>query len=449
GAAAEEAIADIARAVAAADDVPPASLARGGAGLALLFAFLDRARPGEGHDERARAHVDAAIDALATQVMDDSLYAGFTGVAWVTEVLLLTLPDDGGAGDGEVDGEVDDLNEDVDEALLELLARSPWRRDCDLVSGLTGHAVYALERLRRPSARECLERILDRLEESAERRDGGATWKTRPELLIERTRRDHPDGYYDVGVAHGAPGVVAVLAAMAAAGIGGGRARALLDQATRWVLGCRLHAAPGRSRFPTLVGDGIEPRPARFAWCYGDPGVAAALLAAARASGDERLEAEALAVARRAAAEPTARADVIDAGLCHGAAGVAHLFNRMHQATGDEACADAARRWFARALALRRPGEGLGGYLSFGAAGEEAPGWREDAGLVTGAAGTALALLAAVSPVEPIWDRMLCASTVTFTADASDTPIASTADASVAPTAAPGIDAAAPPIAPR
>jgi len=174
GAAAQEAIADIAGALVAAHNVPPASLARGGAGLALLFAFLARARPGEGHEERASAHLDAAIDALATQVMDDSLYAGFTGVAWVTEVLLLTLPDDGGGGDSDGDGDGDDLNEDVDEALLELLARSPWRRDCDLVSGLAGHAVYALERLRRPSARECLERILDRLEESAERRDGGA-----------------------------------------------------------------------------------------------------------------------------------------------------------------------------------------------------------------------------------------------------------------------------------
>ena len=43
-------------------------------------------------------------------------------------------------------------------------------------------------------------------------------------------------------------------------------------------------------------------------------------------------------------------------------------------------------------------------------AADGAPTWVDDAGLLTGAAGIALALLAAATPVEPAWDRMLLTS---------------------------------------
>jgi len=59
---------------------------------------------------------------------------------------------------------------------------------------------------------------------------------------------------------------------------------------------------------------------------------------------------------------------------------------------------------------MRRPGQGIGGYLSA----ENSPGggldWVEDASLLTGAAGIALALLAAITPIEPTWDRLLLIS---------------------------------------
>ncbi len=79
---------------------------------------------------------------------------------------------------------------------------------------------------------------------------------------------------------------------------------------------------------------------------------------------------------------------VVDAGLCHGAAGLLHVFNRLHQATGDGLLVDAARRWFEPALALPVP---------------------EDR-FLEGRAGVDLALLAACTDVEPAWDRVLLLS---------------------------------------
>ena len=98
---------------------------------------------------------------------------------------------------------------------------------------------------------------------------------------------------------------------------------------------------------------------------------------------------------------------MVDAGFCHGAAGNAHLFNRIFQATGDLAFEEAARFWLDQTLALRRPGEGVAGYSSWepDEAGDGGR-WQEDSGLIGGAAGIGLVLLAAVSPVEPAWDRL-------------------------------------------
>src|SRR5262249_10220302 len=147
-------------------------------------------------------------------------------------------------------------------------------------------------------------------------------------------------------------------------------------------------------------------RPARLAWCYGDPGIAAALLWAARCVGEPAWEEEARAIARRAAGRPPDQAGVVDAGLWHGACGLGPLFNRLSQATGDEGRAGAARFWFERALAMRRPGRGIGGYEAWlpGVGGQD---WVGEAGLLNGAAGIALALLAATTATEPAWDRVL------------------------------------------
>jgi hypothetical protein len=102
---------------------------------------------------------------------------------------------------------------------------------------------------------------------------------------------------------------------------------------------------------------------------------------------------------------------VEDAGLLRGAAGVAHRLNRQAQASGEEGLADEARSWFCRVLAMRRPGEGIGGFQARVPDGRGGAVWADDPGLLAGAAGIGLALLAAISPVEPAWDLILLGNT--------------------------------------
>jgi len=380
-----------------------ASLAGGVAGEALLHAYLFLHNGDEQRAERAAALLETAVEALASTVMLPGLYSGFAGIAWAVEHLQSRLFE----ADPESDPEEGDTNHEIDEALLSFLTAPKENEEYDLISGLTGLGVYGRERLARPSGAAVLESVVDRLAAQAESGPAGMTWFTTPERLPEWQREVHPKGLYNLGAAHGMPAVIALLAVACAAGVAAERARPLLDGAVRWLLSNRRPPGSG-SCFSSFAGE--DAPPSRLAWCYGDPGVAATLLVAARAVGEPAWEEEALAIARAAAARPTEDAGVRDPGICHGAAGLAHLLNRFWQASGEEVFAAAARFWIGRTLELRVPGEGVAGFRAWHAQRSTQGEWLSEPGFLEGAAGVGLVLLAAVSTVEPEWDRILLVS---------------------------------------
>jgi lantibiotic biosynthesis protein len=357
----------------------PAGVASAIAG-ALLFGYhaevIGDARSGELVQDR----VDQVTALLPVVASSPWLHGGVVGAVWLFHHLDID------------DGEADALD-GFDATLTGMVATTPWHGHVDLISGLVGHGVYALERWPRPTAVALLERVIDRLHERASPRAGGIAWWTPPELLVPELRAHDPDGHVDLGVAHGVPGVLAILAAACAAGVNAGRARPLYDGAVRWL---RRQLAAGADGLPCVVSAarGSPLCGPRTAWCYGEPGVAAATLAAARRTGDAELERAAIGLGLRAAARGVAAGRVTGAGVCHGTAGVAHVFNRMWQATGDPRFAAAARAWLDATLDR----------LAAGA------GHDDTAPLLTGLDGVGLVLLAAISDVEPAWDRLLLLS---------------------------------------
>jgi class I lanthipeptide synthase len=320
----------------------------------------------------ANAAYSAAVDDLVAElrrgVPHVALYGGLAGLGWT----LCHVVDD-----------VEDALRIIDEALVAMLAIDPWPGAHDLTRGLVGLGVYFLERITRGDrglAGEGLARVVEHLARAAVSTDQGTTWLSAPALLPPELALEWPDGYYDCGVAHGVPGIIALLANAAPYH---DRARALAIDAIRWLVAQRL-APSSAGRFPTRIALTGATRRARAAWCYGDPGIAAVLwTCASRLDTAHDLATEtALDSTRR----ELATAGVRDAGLCHGAAGLAHLFGRLHHASGDRVFAGAARAWFVRALVMPRP---------------------RDPSFLEGTMGLGLALLAGATATEPRWDRLL------------------------------------------
>jgi hypothetical protein len=370
-------------------------LASGEAGVALFYAYLDAARRGSDAADRALDAFERSVDVLGKAPLAAALYSGFCGIGWVAEHLTR-----------ELFQEDEDLTAEIDRALAERLSTEAGERSHDLMEGLSGFGTYLIERLPHPGATGLLGRVLDLLAEAAEESEAGLAWYTPPEWLPPWIRELTPGGCYNLGVAHGAAGLIGFLAMAQREGVEDARIPHLADGAIRWLLRQKRPLRDG-SVFPAWVIPGREPEPTRTAWCTGDLGIAAVLLSAARSFSRPDWESEAVALARRVSARPVEARKTDEAGLCHGAAGVAHLFNRLYQATGEPDLKEAAVVWYRRCLDRERRGEGLAGLLSWVriVPGEET--WLGEYGFLGGLAGIGLALLAAVSEVEPAWDRVM------------------------------------------
>lgn len=374
---ARRAVADIAAALARDRERLRHDLADGAAGVALLFGYLAVIEPATDCRAVAEALLEQAADHLAAAPTSASLFHGFPGVAWAADHVRGLF--------GETDLAV---NDDIDDAVaLRLSAAEP--ASFDLITGTVGLGVYALERI--PAADRCVDLVVDQLAATARHVPGGVVWTTaaQPDVL-------------DLGLAHGIPGVIALLARCARLGRpAADTARSLLAGAVTWLLAQR---GDHGSAFPSSIIGGRPSGPARSAWCYGDAAIALALLHAAEV-GDPAWADDALAIARRAADRPVAETGVRDAGLCHGAAALALVYQRLHHATGDPAMRAAARAWVLRIFDYRLARDDLAASAGFFQSTRDGP--IAARGLMDGAAGIALVLLAASSDVAPDWDRAL------------------------------------------
>jgi lantibiotic biosynthesis protein len=340
------------------------------------------------HRGAAEAFADRAAELSASATMEARFIKGFVGVGWLFEVMQ-DAPDD-----ADADG-------DLDDAVGALARRDPWPGVgyFDLVSGLVGAGVYFLGRPSSPRITAHLEEIVYRLEESAEYLPDGIAWWGATVLGPQQVV-----SCFNLGLAHGVPGIVGFLARALSRGISPRRTHALLEGAVRWILAQRLAAGP--SCFPTYCTPSGPDGPARAAWCYGDPGVALALMAAASAADRRDWEAAAIDVALVAARRPAETTLVQDASVCHGAAGLLHVFNRLYQASGEGQLREAAARWAEATLAL------LAQDRWDGVPGSAAPLVSKRASVLEGQAGIALALLSATSERAPLWDAMLLSDVV-------------------------------------
>ncbi len=374
--------------------VTNATLSLGRAGIAVACGYLSLVHRDEpSYASVARSLIAGTARVMAGERMGPMLYGGFTGIAWALSTLRAW----------NVVDVADPAFAAVDGALVRYFDRENGGTRAELISGLAGCLIYALARLPNPDAMRILERGLCALEAGAEVTAGGTTWFVPASQLFSTTLERAPHGCYNLGVGHGNPGVFSVVAEMHRRGIDPPRTRRLLEDSVRWLLAQELDGG----RFPSLLGPGVDPKPARVAWCYGSPGIAIALLRAAGALEREDWHRKALQLARVAAETPFDDSGVNDPSFCHGAAGLMHQFNRLHQETGDPLFADAARAWLDHALAYRVEGEGLAGFSARSVPGA---GTYPEPGMLFGVAGIAASLAAAASDVPPSWDAMFALS---------------------------------------
>lgn len=382
-------------------------VAQGDAGLALTCAHLDRCFADDGWDVAGHDYLVSAARSVEGAHVAHGLFSGLAGLAFVTAQL---------SRDGERYGRLAAALETELAARTEELSQTVRRRrdglavrEFDVISGLAGIVAFLLTRQGRPmmdvAARHALAALVALVREPG---TAGQTprWYTPPQLFAhEEEARRYPHGNLNCGLAHGMPGP---LAALALASIQGLDVEGLSDavaQSARWLAAHRCDDRWGVN-WPTMVTlPEVRPgadAPSRAAWCYGTPGVARALWLAGVALDDADLRGLAVQAMERVYARPVAARQIESPTFCHGVAGLLQVTLRFRHDTGLALFADAAVDLVDELLDAFEPDESLLGFRSI-----EPGGSRIDQpGLLDGAPGVALVLLAAALPVEPTWDRL-------------------------------------------
>lgn len=215
-----------------------------------------------------------------------------------------------------------------------------------------------------------------------------------------------PSGVAETGMAHGIAGPLALLSIASSAGWEVDGQIAAIRAAAQWLL---TWQNSGTTTWPPYItGRELDDGPPalapangrRDAWCYGAPGIGRALTLAGHALPDPRLaEAGDTAIASLAS-RPAHLWDTEGPTLCHGSSGVLQCVAARKPATVDPAAASVTSAFNPEHLFAVQ-------HLRAGTA-------SDDPGLLTGAAGIALALadhgnLPAPAPATR-WDAVLLLS---------------------------------------
>ena len=356
---------------------------------ALFFTYLGACRDSALYRDLASEYAQQVVERLQR---DDGLpaaiFSGWLATAWTLEHLQRVFPGDNRA--------LDEARAELARRAHDLLATKEWTEPFDLFKGLIGFGVHAMER--RKAGEDDLRRVIDHLADLAEYDEDEqfASWWRPPEHC--GGPKSWPDGQYNLGLAHGTPGAVALLAATVRVGLAGDDGRKLLHKAVAWLLD--LGGQFGVSGFPAMLAPNKPFFRSDASWAYGDAGVAMAILNAGRSLGDSHIERAALDIARRSLRRPLN--DYLGPprpAISHGAAGLTQIYSRLYQATSDPAFLQAAQTWCRRLLDHRRDPS------------DETTCFPEIHNqLFGGQVGIGLVLLAASEELEPQWDRLLLLS---------------------------------------
>lgn len=390
-------------------------IAQGDAGLALFCGYLDAHEPDGGWDRIGHDFLHAAVTGFedAGGGIASGAFSGLAGLAFAAWSLSR-----GGT-------RYRTLLESLEDALVvETLAATTaqahqsgaggvWQ--FDVISGLAGIGAYLLHRRSRPAVADALDAVLRTLINlSAPDPGGRPKWYTPPHLMADAaTARHYPHGNLNLGLAHGIPGPLALMAIAHREGVDLPGLPEAIRHVASFVASNRIDGRHGVD-WPTVIpleADGTWDasrvvEPSRTAWCYGSPGIARSLWLAGDAIGDRALMALAVEAMEAVLRRPIPERLIDSPTLCHGVSGLLAIVLRFAQADGGAGTfAGGADALCQQLLGLYDPERPLG-YCAI-----EPGGNRVDQpGLLDGAPGVALALLGAATTTEPFWDRLFLLS---------------------------------------
>ncbi|MED1783829.1 lanthionine synthetase C family protein [Brevibacillus fortis] len=395
-----------------------ATLSHGYPGTILFFAELDRHFPDKGWNLIAHDHLLALQEKIkAVGISSESMCGGVAGICFATLVASRNREHY-----QRFLGQLDQLLATRTAVILEEEYVLDKKRGgsnphiYDAIKGVAGIGRYLLASKQIDVLHSALQdvlRYLVYLSQPREYEDGikiPGWYLTQEMQYLDKDKQMYPKGNFNVGLAHGIPGPLALLSLALREGVEVSGQREAIRNIAEWLVRWKEQDASGimwrgRVKLEEELGEEVLSQHSfrRDAWCYGTPGVARSLYLAGEALQDSaycNLAIQAYEdVFKRSESDWNLYADT----FCHGKAGLLQMTLRMATTTDDERYQPHIA-YLAKCLVDNFNPSLPFGYQDIEPNGDGKVGLNK-AGALEGAAGIGLALLSASSDQEPLWDQ--------------------------------------------
>lgn len=209
------------------------------------------------------------------------------------------------------------------------------------------------------------------------------------------------------GLAHGLPSIIKFCVECYKKGVSRKLSYKNATGLINYMLG-QKNADTGHSYFPyggiPDASYSTQNQISRLAWCYGDLTIGYILYQAGTTFNDQKITSFALEVLEHTTKRRTEEETmVVDAAICHGSAGVAHIYNRIWHYTQKPIFKEATDFWIKKTLDFAVHPDGIAGYKRYNPTTGK---YVNEYGLLEGAAGIGLVLLSYLTG-DFSWDYCL------------------------------------------
>lgn len=331
---------------------------------------------------------NAALENLQEHLAEQSfeLSNGLAGQAWVLEYFNQ-------AEQADYDP---NLLEDVDALFQEALSPHPWGGEIEMVLGLGGYAPYAARRAKFTDQHALFANIVAGFESTLTTLDDGTLTWSQPENSVYRFDKENKhQAEYNLGLAHGVPGIIAALLPAYQQPALADKVRHLLEGGCDWLLAQRNPDRAQTCGYGSCADGHFN---SRLGWCYGDLTIALTLARVGQALDRPSYIAAAKEIALHATKRDPKSGAINDAGLCHGFFGMVTIYQLLNALMPDAKFVEAQQFWLDYGLAQYAEKGERGLYCYSGISKE----YEEEFGFLMGYAGIGLALLAVLDN-NPDW----------------------------------------------
>ena len=359
-------------------------------GLALFMFYYSRFTGNGKYAEVGEQALEKAVDMINNGYTFHTYCSGISGLAWTCEHLERYK---------FIDREGISFISELEPHLLSRMEKEFGNKHYDFLHGGLGVGYYFLSKKTPNKKRN--KALYSWLQDSAiECEDGSLKWESK---ILDAEKIG-----FNISLSHGMSSIVVVLTKLMKQHPHIVEIKVTLLKTIQYIL-LQQFPSPTVSYFPSYSLESDENlRHSRLGWCYGDLGIAQAILQVAKALGNKSYEDVSMKILLHNCSRKDLKENhVTDAGICHGASGISHIFNRLYANTKMDVFKETSIYWMEKTVGMAQFSDGLAGYKSWRGVKSS---WENRYSLLEGIIGIGLSMLSQLNPGLMNWDECLLLS---------------------------------------